>query len=450
MDIYTVSQITRLIKGKLETEFFEVWVEGEISNLRAPVSGHIYFTLKDDSAQIQIVMFRSRANSLKFNLEDGLKILVCGKVTVYEARGNYQIIADRIEPRGLGALQLAFEKLKGKLSEEGLFDEDNKKPIPEFPQKIGIVTSPTGAAIRDILNILDRRFRGVNVLIAPSRVQGDEAAEEIAEGIKNLNMMKDIDVIIVTRGGGSLEDLWPFNEEIVARAIYRSKIPVISAVGHEIDFTISDFVADRRAPTPSAAAEIAIPSVDELKRKTNNSAKLLIKAFMSFYSELSQSAETLSSTLRILSPIEKVRNFRLRIDEVLSRIESVITGNISKQGIKIRETYIKLLNYRPDRQLGEKKRIVAALTVKVQRNIEMKIFKMISRRKEFESNLFLLSPYAQIERGYMIARKMPDMSVVKGAQDVEKGIRINLLAKGGEINATVDEVIKKKESGLNS
>jgi len=444
MDIYSVSQITRFIKNRLEAEFPDVWVEGEISNLRTPVSGHIYFTLKDDSAQIQVVMFRSRANTIKFDLEDGLKVLVRGKVTVYEPRGNYQIIGQKIEPRGLGALQLAFEKLKQKLSEEGLFDKEKKKPIPELPQKIGIVTSPTGAAIRDILNILDRRFSGINILIAPSRVQGEEATAEIAEGIENLNKYSDIDLIIVTRGGGSLEDLWPFNEEIVARAIYRSKIPVISAVGHEIDFTISDFVADLRAPTPSAAAEIAVPTMEELKQKTGNAAKLLTRAFMSVFAELKKSAEILSSTLKILSPMERVRNFQQRIDEVLNRIESVIKDSISKKRILLREKHINLLKFHPHKLLAERKDKITVLTAKMTRIMEIKLLKASSKRKEVEGKLLLLSPYGQIERGYMIARKLPDMSLIKDVSDVKPGSGINLLAKGGEINATVEEILKNK------
>ncbi|MEE9165043.1 MAG: exodeoxyribonuclease VII large subunit, partial [Nitrospinota bacterium] len=256
--VYTVTEITRAIKFSLETEFPRVWIEGEISNLRIPSSGHMYLTIKDEESQIKVVMFRSGKSQLKFGPKDGDQVIVKGKITVYEPRGEYQIVIDYMEPKGIGALQLAFQQLKEKLSKEGLFDEELKKSLPLLPQKIGIITSPTGAAVRDILNIIDRRFPNVHILIAPVKVQGEGAAQEIAAAVKDLNKIKGVDVIIVGRGGGSIEDLWAFNEEVVARAIFESEIPVISAVGHEIDFTISDFVADLRAPTPSAAAELVV------------------------------------------------------------------------------------------------------------------------------------------------------------------------------------------------
>lgn len=258
--IYSVSELTRGIRTLLEGTFPEVWVSGEISNFRSHTSGHFYFSLKDDQAHLSAVMFRGANAKLPFKLEDGLEVIAHGRITVYEVRGQYQIVVDHIEPKGIGALQLAFEQLKKKLQTEGLFDPAHKRPLPFLPKKIGIVTSETGAAIRDILNILQRRFPSVDVLLVPVLVQGEGAAREIAEGIRILNEREDIDVMIVGRGGGSIEDLWAFNEEIVARAIYNSKIPVISAVGHEIDFTIADFVADVRAPTPSAAAELVVPN----------------------------------------------------------------------------------------------------------------------------------------------------------------------------------------------
>lgn len=262
--IFTVSELTKSVRGLLEGHFSEVWVSGEISNFRSPGSGHYYFTLKDETAQLSCVMFRGLNAKLPFKLEDGLEVICRGRLTVYESRGQYQIVVDYCEPKGLGALQLAFEQLKKKLQAEGLFDPAHKKKLPFLPHKIGVVTSPTGAAIRDILNILGRRWPGVNILIVPVRVQGEGSAEEVAKAIGWLNVREDIDVMIVGRGGGSLEDLWAFNEEIVARAIFASRIPVISAVGHEIDFTIADFVADVRAPTPSAAAELAVPNRDDL------------------------------------------------------------------------------------------------------------------------------------------------------------------------------------------
>jgi len=256
--IYTVSEITAGVKACLESEFSEISVEGEISNLAAAASGHLYFGLKDKGAQMRCVCFRGKARFLKFQAEDGLQVVASGNLSVYEPRGDYQLIVDFMEPKGFGSLQLAFEQLKARLQAAGLFDAQRKKPLPLLPRCIGIVTSPTGAAIQDILRILRRRHENVQVLIYPTRVQGQGAAAEIAGGIRALNRLSEIDVMIVGRGGGSLEDLWAFNEEIVARAIFESRIPVISAVGHEVDFTIADFVADVRAPTPSAAAELVV------------------------------------------------------------------------------------------------------------------------------------------------------------------------------------------------
>src|SRR3990172_5484797 len=254
--VLKVSELTREIKDILEGKFYEVWVEGEISNLRIPPSGHLYFTLKDDSSQIRAVLFRLQARALRFIPEDGLHVICGGRISVYEKRGEYQLILETMEPKGVGALQLAFLQLKDKLEKEGFFDPGRRKPIPMFPQAIGIVTSPTGAVIRDMLHIIERRFKNVRIVLYPVRVQGEGAALEIAGGIDYFNALNEVDVIIVGRGGGSIEDLWAFNEEEVARAIYHSKIPIISAVGHETDYTIADFVADLRAPTPSAAAEL--------------------------------------------------------------------------------------------------------------------------------------------------------------------------------------------------
>ncbi|RMD96216.1 MAG: exodeoxyribonuclease VII large subunit, partial [Calditrichaeota bacterium] len=261
---YTVSELTREIKILLETRIPEVWVEGEISNFTHHSSGHMYFLLKDEHAQISCVMWRSRNNTLFFTPQDGMKIIVRGRITVYEKRGNYQLEVLQLHPAGVGELQLAFEQLKNRLRKEGLFDPAHKKPIPPYPERIGIVTSPTGAAIRDMIHILQRRFPPVEIILNPVRVQGEGAAVEIAQAIDQFNRYGQVDVLIVGRGGGSLEDLWAFNEEIVARAIFRSQIPVISAVGHEVDFSISDFVADLRAPTPSAAAELVVRNREEI------------------------------------------------------------------------------------------------------------------------------------------------------------------------------------------
>ncbi|MCK4793478.1 MAG: exodeoxyribonuclease VII large subunit, partial [Desulfobacteraceae bacterium] len=266
--IYTVTELTHNIKDFLEEAFPFVWITGEISNFRIPVSGHFYFTIKDSGAQISAVMFRGQNRNLRFQPEDGMAVIAMGRLNVYETKGIYQIIIEYLEPEGVGVLQLAFEHLKKRLAAEGLFDEKHKLPLPFLPQKIAVVTSPTGAVIRDIINVIDRRFPNMTVEIAPVKVQGEQAAEEIVEAIELLNDRNDADVIVVARGGGSLEDLQAFNSEVVARAIFSSEIPVVSAVGHETDFTIADFTADLRAPTPSAAAELIVPVKNDLLMRT--------------------------------------------------------------------------------------------------------------------------------------------------------------------------------------
>lgn len=264
--IYSVSEITRYIKTVLEDTFSAVWVEGEVSNFIQHTSGHMYFSLKDESSLLSCVIFKRTNQNLKFRMENGLKVIAFGKVSVYDKRGQYQLYVDGIEPKGIGSLQLAFEQLKKQLEKEGLFDKARKRPIPYLPYGIGVVTSPTGAAIRDILNVTGRRFQNVDLIISPVRVQGKGAASEIAGAIEDFNRFKKVDVIIIARGGGSLEDLWAFNEEVVARAISKSKIPIISGVGHDTDWTIADFVSDFRAPTPSAAAELVIPRKEDLEK----------------------------------------------------------------------------------------------------------------------------------------------------------------------------------------
>ena len=277
--VYSVSELSLEIRNHLERQFPDVWVRGEVSNFRAAGSGHLYFTLKDETAQIRAVCFRNQARYLKFKPQDGLAVIARGRLSLYEARGEYQLYVEFLEPAGFGALQLAFEQLNQKFAAEGLFDAARKKPLPMLPRSIGVVTSPTGAVIRDILRILQRRYRNAGVLLYPARVQGEGAAQEIAEGIQYFNARPAVDVMIIARGGGSLEDLWAFNEEVVARAIAASKIPVISAVGHETDFTIADFVADLRAPTPSAAAELVVRQKEdltaELENRTRHAAQLI-------------------------------------------------------------------------------------------------------------------------------------------------------------------------------
>ena len=314
--IYKVSELTSHIKIILEGSFPHIWVEGEISNFKSPLSGHFYFTLKDNRSELRCVFFKGNNEKIRFDIKDGIQVISYGRISVYEKQGLYQLYVSRVEPKGIGALQLAFEQLKERLFKEGLFDESRKKPIPVVPDRIGIVTSPTGAAIRDMLHVLKKRFTNVKILISPVKVQGDSAREEIAIAISDFNKLGNVDVIIVGRGGGSLEDLWPFNEEIVARAIYNSKIPVISAVGHEIDWTISDFVADLRAPTPSVAAECVIAKKGELTERLESLEKRL-KAY----------------------PLEIMREYEQRLDDIEGGL-----GLRFRHYIELKEGNFKLLS----------------------------------------------------------------------------------------------------------
>src|SRR3989440_9776477 len=336
--VLTVSALTIELRAVLEERFPAVWVEGEISNFRLYGSGHAYFTLKDAASHIRAVLFRNRGRRIKFEPADGLHVMAFGSIEVYPQRGEYQLVIELLEPKGLGALQLAFEQLKARLQAEGLFDEARKRPLPRFPKTIGIVTSPSGAAIRDMLRVIGRRFGELHILLAPSRVQGDGAAEEIAQGIRDLNAMGGVDVIIVGRGGGSLEDLWAFNEEAVARAIVASKVPVISAVGHEVDFTIADFVADLRAPTPSAAAELVVREkqavvdalddlrerleraatrpLSDLERRVDDARSRLDHAGRVAHDRVAHRIALLTARLKAASPFNRLGVGRHRLDRV--------------------------------------------------------------------------------------------------------------------------------------
>jgi exodeoxyribonuclease VII large subunit len=396
LHVYTVSEITRNIRNILESNFPEIWIEGEISNLSTPSSGHIYFTLKDENTEIKAVLykFQKMLTNAVIPLRDGLKVMVFGKISVYEKQGQYQIIVSKWEPKGIGALQLAFEELKKKLHKEGLFDEKHKKPIPLFPQIVGIVTSPTGAAIRDILNIIDRRFSNINILLYPVRVQGEGSAQEIAEAIDQMNQIPEIDVLIVGRGGGSLEDLWAFNEEVVARSIYRSKIPIISAVGHEIDYTISDFVADKRAPTPSAAAEMVIAKKSEFQDKINFLSHKLTTGIDSYIQGLKANLSRLSSSYVFKEPENTLRQYFQRIDE-----------------------------------LGRR------LTTKTKHIYEIHLHKLLA----LASHLNALNPTSILNRGYSITIHAKTGKIVTKIDPIKKGDTIETRLSQGKLKSIITE-----------
>jgi exodeoxyribonuclease VII large subunit len=349
----TVSQITGRIKTTLEATFDQVLIVGELSNFKVhSPSGHAYFSLKDEGATLSAVMWRSRMGNLFFSPQDGMKVLAQGRITVYPPRGNYQIDVTDLKPAGMGELQIAFEKLKQKLHDEGMFDRRHKKTLPRFPQSIGIVTSETGAALHDIITVIKRRYPPVELLIYPVRVQGSGAAEEIAVAITDFNRYGEVDVIIAGRGGGSLEDLWPFNEEIVARAIFASKIPIVSAVGHEVDFTIADLVADLRAPTPSAAAELVVPDRREMLEIINDFAYILDRRVFELVQEYKDTIHRIINTYAFNRPYDLLRSFSQQVDEVDRRLKSTMAHRFEITRTKTEALGQRLQSLNPDRVLN--------------------------------------------------------------------------------------------------
>ena len=393
MQIITVSELTRKIKFLLERipDFRDIWVSGEISNFKHHSSGHMYFTMKDDAGSLRCVMFRSRTTNLLFRPENGMKVLARGNISLYERDGQYQLYVEELQPDGIGALHTAFEQLKEKLQREGLFDPDHKRKLPLLPRTLGIVTSPTGAAIRDILTVIRRRCPNIHIIIAPVAVQGDNAPAEIADGIELLNSYGGVDLIITGRGGGSLEELWAFNTEVVARSIYNSAIPVISAVGHEVDFTIADFVADMRAPTPSAAAEIAVPDKKEMQRHLQNMKNRLENAARGYLNRQKGRLDLCRQNYIFREPKGLVNQLWQQLDYLH-----------------------KFLNQGISRFLDRKHKETALLA----------------------GRLNALSPLSTLERGYSICQK--DGLVLKDAASIEKGQQVQVWLHRGKLNCTVD------------
>jgi len=438
--ILTVSELTQEIKDILEDKFPDVWVEGEISNLRIPPSGHIYFTLKDDFSQIRSVLFKMQARTLRFAPEDGLHIICRGRVSLYEKRGDYQLILESVEPKGIGALQLAFLQLREKLAKEELFDPAQKKPIPMVPQKIGIITSPTGAVIRDMLHILERRFENLHILLYPVRVQGEGAPSEIAEAIKYFNEWTEVDVIIVGRGGGSLEDLWAFNEEVVARAIYRSKIPIVSAVGHETDYTIADLVADLRAPTPSAAAELVVRDKKELKNMLHYSGGRLGNEMLQIFKA---NRTHLSHLVKIFKePEKKIEEYLLRVDDLVNRLRLLTSWTLKRKGERYLHLGESLLLRNPIQRVKSLGFLVSETNKRMGQRIRYSI--EIRRQKVggILGKLDSLSPLAILQRGYSITRKLPLLEILRDAAHVKEGDRVEVKLHQGTLLCGVEKAEK--------
>ena len=434
--ILTVSQLTAEIKDTLESSFDEVWVEGEISNLRRPPSGHLYFTLKDEKSQIRGVLFKMQSRYLRFELEDGQYVICWGRIGIYEKRGEYQLILDYVEPKGIGSLQLAFEQLKGRLAEEGFFNEERKRPLPMLPRRIGIVTSPTGAVIRDMLHILRRRFENIEVILYPVKVQGSGAADEIAQGIGYLGEQGKVDVIIVGRGGGSLEDLWAFNEETVARAIVSSPIPVISAVGHETDFTIADFVADVRAPTPSAAAEIVVREKGDLLRMLNDHVTRIGRGMNHC---LARSREQVTGVQgKIRDPRRRIDENRLRLDECWSRLATTVQRSWRENRERAGRVLQLLLAQDPRHEIRAFSDGVGQLNKRLQGGMATLLD---SKRKGWEKHvarLDAMSPLAILQRGYSIARRLPDGLILREAGEVGMNGQVSVRLHRGELICRVE------------
>ena len=438
--VYTVSELTAEIKALLEETFPFIWIIGEISNFRIPLSGHFYFTLKDADAQINAVMFRGQQRQLKCEPEDGMRVTGMGRLSVYEPRGSYQIILEYMEPSGVGALQIAYEKLKHQLAQEGLFDDQYKQPIPFLPQKIGLITSPTGAAVHDILHIIDRRFPNVEIQILPVKVQGDGAVDEIVAALALLNDQPGFDVVILARGGGSLEDLQAFNSEPVARAIFGCSVPMISAVGHETDYTIADFVADLRAPTPSAAAELVLPVKNELYQLVKGFSLDLQYRIFNLIERLRQSLVEVSKHLK--DPRKRSQDWRLRLDDLTSRLNRCMQFVLDRNAERLGWSHERLMFHSPDTRVKAFKAIIEQNIYKLLELNNKILHQKTAQLRESSARLHALSPIAILARGYSITRTVPDSKIVMDPETVALNQDLEVIVSKGALICRVKEKSK--------
>jgi exodeoxyribonuclease VII large subunit len=439
--VFTVAELTRAIRGTLETRFGAVWVQGEISNYKQHPSGHQYFTLKDSRAQIACVIFRNAPLSLRQPLADGAQVQVYGSLSVFEARGQYQLSVEIVQPRGLGLLQAKFEALKRKLEAEGLFGPARKKQLPQFPKRIGIVTSPSGAAIRDILNILRRRGRGIEILISPVRVQGIGAATEIASAINELSnpstIWPPLDVIVLARGGGSLEDLWEFNEEIVARAIAAALVPIVSAVGHEVDFTIADFVADLRAPTPSAAAELIMPAAIELERRVNELALCLHRCWQSFITREQTRLRLFSDRAVSRELLRRMQEGKQTLDWKREMLQRHAIGFLGNWRGRLSENAAALRRHDPSREIILRRNRFAEIARRLKACPPQSAATMRERFERAEKLLGVLGPEATLHRGYTMTMNAKG-DLVRSITQVQGGDQLRTRVTDGTIESNVN------------
>lgn len=438
--IYSVSQLSRETKNLLADVFPSVWVEGEISNLAQPGSGHIYFTLKDANAQIRCAMFRSAKSKMDFIPVSGDQVIVRAQVSLYEARGDFQLIVDSMEQAGDGALRRAFEALKQRLLKQGLFDLEHKNDLPTFPRQIGVITSPTGAAIQDILAVLKRRFPSLPIIIYPTRVQGEGAGEEIAKALKLADDQGECDVLILARGGGSLEDLWAFNEEIVAHTLFEMKTPIISGVGHEVDFTIADFVADFRAATPSAAAETASPEQSEWLEKFRSYQAWLEYKVQEIIISHNKSIDWISKRLYQVHPARQINTQSQRIDELELRLTRSMSTLMDKQKSREKTQSALLLQHNPTRKIQHHLGLIVQLQQRLNQNIHTRLEESRIHLAANSQALQAVSPLATLSRGYALVTNPEDKQIIRSAKQVSKGQKITTRLGKGSLLCTVEEV----------
>jgi exodeoxyribonuclease VII large subunit len=442
-DIYSVSRLNQTARKLLEQGLARIWLEGELSNIARPSSGHLYFTLKDSKAQIRGAMFRSRNQLLRFKMEEGMQVVVRAKVSLYEPRGDYQLIAEYMEEAGDGVLQRAYEALKLKLETEGLFDPANKQPFPLLPKRIGVITSPSGAAVRDVVSVLKRRFPAIPVLVYPVPVQGKDAGREIAAMINTASSRNECDALILTRGGGSLEDLWAFNEEVVARAIFDCHIPLVSAVGHEVDFTIADFVADQRAPTPSVAAELVSPDQDEWLTQVSSLQTRLGRYIQQNFLDRRQRLDWLSKRLQLRHPGQYLRQQVQRLDEFEQRIRLSIQSGFSNLQSSLHEKLARLKQATPGHRIT---RYALQQHGLLQRLNTTTGILLEGRKQQLAAacrTLDAVSPLATLERGYAIVTRPASNKIIRRTSDIKTGEQIEARLTDGRLLCTVDETLKQ-------
>lgn len=445
--IWPVGELVAEIRELAERRYPDVWVEGEISNCRPAASGHVYFTLKDADAQLPVVLFRRQAMLLRFKPEDGLHVLVRGKVSIYDQRGQMQLVAETMEPVGAGSLQLAFEQLKQRLKGEGMFDAERKRPLPAFPRTVGIVTSPTGAVIRDFLNVVGRRHSGLNVLLCPAAVQGDAAAGEIVAAIECLNASGLADAIVVARGGGSLEDLAAFNSEGVARAIVASRVPVVSAVGHETDFTIADFVADLRAPTPSAAAELITAAQHGIAERVGETQHRLERATQYQLLQARQRLARVSTDRAVSRMTTLLHRQEQRLDDACERATSAMQERVRGEQRRVAELRATVLHHDPRRKLAHAAQHVAAAGVRLEHAMQRALHDGASQLQALRAQLNSLSPLAVLERGYALVLDEHG-KLVRSTAQIAGGDRVVTRLSDGAFTSRVEQTEQKKRTEL--